>query len=166
MVCYWQTVECCNWPIGIKYSTKPCIKTRNLSLITLITPCPRDLNGETIVTLHSLERGCLRTTVTQPMIRFHYKWNTPSLGLQGHNYYFHFILQQRNTLQPECGFKEMSNVYLVVFVQAGPLHCSLKNHLSVDAPPFTTSLSKGKSGVFISTLTPLQLVILQGHNGQ
>lgn len=45
------------------------------------------------------------------------------------------ILQQRNTLQQECGFKEMSNVYVVVFVQAGPLHCSLKNHLSVPVPP-------------------------------
>lgn len=46
-----------------------------------------------------------------------------------------FRLQQKNTLLQECGFKEMSNVYFVVFVQAEPLHCSLKNHLSLVCPP-------------------------------
>ena len=45
------------------------------------------------------------------------------------------MVRQKNTLQQECGFKEMSNVYFVVFVQAGPLCCSLKNHLSVACPP-------------------------------
>ena len=88
----------------------------NLSLITLITHCHCDMNGETIVTLHSLEREVVVEN-NSPTPKD--KSNTPSAGLQGHSFLLSPLhTPTKNTLQQECGFKEMSNVYSVVFVQA------------------------------------------------
>lgn len=44
-------------------------------------------------------------------------------------------VQQRNSLQQECAFKEVTHVYVVVFVQARPWHCSMERHLRVSRSP-------------------------------
>lgn len=55
-------------------------------------------------------------------------------------------IQQRNSLQQECGFKEVTHVYVVVFVQARPWHCSTACHLRVPRSPLHL---EEKWGVFI-----------------
>lgn len=44
-------------------------------------------------------------------------------------------IQQRNSFQQECGSKEVTHVYVVVFVQARPWHCTIEHHLCVSCSP-------------------------------
>lgn len=93
--------------------------------LSLYTPC-KEVVVETI-----------KNTVVTPKVNLLFSRSSrPQLKVTL-SYYLHSIIQQRNLLQQECAFKEMSNVCLVVFVKPGLVHCSLKNHLSLQTPPFT-----------------------------